>query len=61
MTLNKRKCLLVIAWYICEDIDNYHQLAKVLHDYQAPEDTVKGRLSITAGTNPDFSVLQAAA
>jgi hypothetical protein len=46
---------------LLEDIDNYHQLAKVLHDYQAPEDTVKGRLSITAGTNPDFSVLQAAA
>ena len=46
---------------LLEDIDNYHQLAKVLHDFQAPEDTVKGRLSITAGTNPDFSVLQAAA
>ena len=45
---------------LLEDIDNYHQLAKVLHDFQAPEDTVKGRLSVTAGTNPDFSVLQAA-
>jgi hypothetical protein len=42
-------------------LDNYQQLAKVLHDFQAPEDTVKGRLSVTAGTNPDFSVLQAAA
>jgi hypothetical protein len=46
---------------LIEDLDNYQQLAKVLHDFQAPEDTVKGRLSVTAGTNPDFSVLQAAA
>lgn len=61
MTLNKRKCLLVIVWYICEDIDNAGQLAKILYDYQAPEDAVKGRFSITTGTNADYSVAQAAA
>ena len=57
MTFNKRKCLLVIAWYICEDIDNYSQLAKILYDYQAPDDTVKGRFAVTSGTNPEWSVL----
>lgn len=57
MALNKRKCLLVIAWYICEDIDNYSQLAKILYDYQASEDAVKGRFAITSGTNPDYTVL----
>lgn len=46
---------------LLEDIDNYHQLAKILYDYQVPEDSVKGRFSITSGTNPDYSVLQAAA
>lgn len=46
---------------ILEDIDNYGQMAKILYDYQMPEDAVKGRYSITSGTNPEFSVLQAAA
>ena len=46
---------------LIEDLDQYHQLAKILYDFQVPEDSVKGRFSITAGTNPDFSVLQAAA
>lgn len=46
---------------LIEDIDQYQQLAKILFDYQLPEDAVKGRFSITAGTNPDYSVLQAAA
>jgi hypothetical protein len=46
---------------LLEDIDQYHQLAKILFDYQVSEDAVKGRFSITAGTNPDYSVLQAAA
>jgi hypothetical protein len=40
---------------LLEDIDNYGQLAKVLYDYQASEDAVKGRFSITTGTNPEFS------
>jgi hypothetical protein len=41
---------------LLEDIDNYGQLAKVLYDYQASEDAVKGRFSITTGTNSDYSV-----
>lgn len=57
MAFNKRKCLLVIARYICEDIDNYSQLAKILYDYQAPDDTVKGRFAVTSGTNPEWTVL----
>jgi hypothetical protein len=40
---------------LLEDIDNYGQLAKILYDYQAPEDVVKGRFSITSGTNEDYS------
>jgi hypothetical protein len=46
---------------LLEDIDNYSQLAKILYDYQASEDAVKGRFSITTGTNADYSVAQAAA
>lgn len=46
---------------LLEDIDQYQQLAKILYDYQAPEDAVKGRFSVTTGTNADYSVLQAAA
>jgi hypothetical protein len=46
---------------LLEDIDNYGQMAKILYDYQMPEDAVKGRYSVTSGTNPEFSVLQAAA
>lgn len=46
---------------LLEDIDNAAQLAKILYDYQAPEDAVKGRFSITTGTNADYSVAQAAA
>jgi hypothetical protein len=39
-----------------EDIDNYSQLAKILYDYQAPDDSVKGRFAITSGTNPEWTV-----
>lgn len=46
---------------LLEDIDNAAQLAKILYDYQAPEDAVKGRFAITTGTNADYSVAQAAA
>ena len=41
---------------LLEDIDNYGQLAKILYDFQAPEDAVKGRFAITSGTNEDYSV-----
>lgn len=40
---------------LLEDIDNYGQLAKILYDYQAPDDAVKGRFAITSGTNEDYS------
>jgi len=40
---------------LLEDIDNYGQLAKILYDYQAPEDAVKGRFAITTGTNEEYS------
>jgi hypothetical protein len=42
---------------LLEDIDNYGQLAKILYDFQAPEDAVKGRFSITSGTNEEFSAV----
>lgn len=40
---------------LLEDIDNYGQMAKILYDFQAPEDAVKGRFAITSGTNEDYS------
>lgn len=46
---------------LLEDIDNYGQLAKILYDYQAPEDAVKGRFSVTTGTNNAYSADGAAA
>lgn len=42
---------------LLEDIDNYGQLAKILYDFQAPEDAVKGRFAITSGTNEEFSAV----
>ena len=46
---------------LLEDIDNYGQLAKILYDFQAPEDAVKGRFAITSGTNEEFSAVAVAA
>ena len=46
---------------LLEDLDNYGQLAKILYDYQAPEDAVKGRFSVTTGTNEEFSGVGVAA
>jgi hypothetical protein len=46
---------------LLEDIDNYGQLAKIMYDYQAPEDAVKGRFSITTGTNEEYSAVGVAA
>ena len=40
---------------LLEDIDNYAQLAKILYDFQAPDDTIKGRFSVTSGTNGNYS------
>jgi hypothetical protein len=55
MGLIKRKFLIVTVRYICEDIDNYSQLAKILYDFQAPDDTIKGRFSVTSATNGDYT------
>jgi hypothetical protein len=46
---------------LLEDIDNYGQLAKIMYDYQAPEDAVKGRFAITSGTNEEYSAVGVAA
>lgn len=40
---------------LLEDIADYGQLCKVLYDYQVPEDAVKGRFSITSGTNEEYT------
>lgn len=40
---------------LIQDIDNYQILSKLFHDWQAPNDTVAGRLSITTGTNSIFA------
>ena len=45
---------------LLEDIDNYGQLAKVLYDYQVPEDAVKGRYAVTTGTNEEYSAVSVA-
>lgn len=41
---------------LLEDIDNYSQLAKILYDFQASDDTVKGRFAVTSATNPQYNV-----
>jgi hypothetical protein len=46
---------------LLEDLDNYGQLAKILYDYSAPEDAVKGRFSVTTGTNEEYSGVAVAA
>jgi hypothetical protein len=42
---------------LLEDIDNYSQLAKILYDFQASDDTVKGRLAVTSATNPQYNTI----
>jgi hypothetical protein len=41
---------------LLEDIDNYAQIAKILYDFQASDDTVKGRFAVTSATNPQYNV-----
>ena len=41
---------------LLEDIDNYSQLAKIMFDFQASDDTVKGRFAVTSATNPQYNV-----
>jgi hypothetical protein len=45
---------------LLEDIDNYSQLAKILYDFQAPDDTVKGRFAVTSGCNGEWNTLTGA-
>lgn len=40
---------------LLEDIDNYAQLAKIMFDFQAPDDTIKGRFSVTSGCNSNYN------
>jgi hypothetical protein len=40
---------------LLEDIDNYSQLAKIMFDFQAPDDTIKGRFAITSGCNSNYN------
>ena len=40
---------------LIQDIDNYQILSKLFHDWQAPNDSVAGRLSVTAGTSNIFA------
>jgi hypothetical protein len=56
-----QRCRIFHGSNLLEDIDNYGQLAKVLYDYQASEDAVKGRFAITTGTNEEYSVATAGA
>lgn len=41
---------------LLEDIDAYGVLAKVLMDYSAPEDFIKGKGSMMIGTRQDYAV-----
>lgn len=39
---------------LLQDIQEYHQLAKILYDFQMPNDSVAGRYSLTSGTANEF-------
>lgn len=41
---------------LLEDCDQYAQLAKILYDFQASDDAVKGRFAVTSATNPQYNV-----
>jgi hypothetical protein len=40
---------------LLQDIQEYHQLAKILYDFQMPNDSVAGRYSVTSGTTNEFT------
>lgn len=40
---------------LLQDIQEYHQLAKILYDYQMPLDATQGRFSATSGTANDYT------
>lgn len=40
---------------LLQDIQEYHQLAKILYDFQMPLDSAQGRYSVTSGTTNEYS------
>lgn len=40
---------------LLQDIQEYHQLAKILYDFQMPLDATQGRFSTTSGTANDYT------
>lgn len=40
---------------LLQDIQDYHQLAKIMYDYQMPLDATQGRFSITSGTTNEYT------
>lgn len=40
---------------LLQDIQNYHELAKILYDYQMPLDATQGRYSATSGTTNEYT------
>ena len=40
---------------LLSDIQNYHELAKILYDYQMPLDSTQGRFSASSGTANDYT------
>lgn len=44
---------------LLQDIQEYHQLAKILYDFQMPLDSAQGRYSITSGTTNEYTAAAA--
>jgi hypothetical protein len=44
---------------LLQDIQEYHQLAKILYDFQMPLDSAQGRYSITSGTTNEYTTAAA--
>ena len=42
---------------LLQDIQEYHQLAKILYDYQMPLDATQGKYSVTSGTTNEYTGL----
>ena len=40
---------------LLQDIQEYHQLAKILYDFQMPLDSTQGRFSVTSGTTNEYT------
>lgn len=40
---------------LLQDIQEYHQLAKILYDFQMPLDSAQGRYSVTSGTTNEYT------